>query len=99
LEDPDDGPGVITALHERSSSTRFVVYPNPTDGQVSIQPPSADAGRVEVRDITGRLVKSGSVRAQQPMLQLDITDCGPGVYFFSWAGEDGTAATVRAVLQ
>ena len=86
-------------LPEQATIARLAVYPNPTEGQVSIQPPSPSSGRVEVRDITGRLVKSGSVRAQQPMLQLDITEYRPGVYFFSWAGEDGTAATVRVVLQ
>lgn len=72
------------------SETDFHVYPNPTSGIFTIvQEANASIERVEVRDITGRLLlvhHSGG----SPRIQLDLSSYADGVYLIRAVDDRGS---------
>ena len=61
-------------------ATEVVVYPNPTDGQVTIVY-SENITSVEVYDLSGKLVYSES-NLLNNKIQIDLTSFERGVYSF-----------------
>ncbi len=77
-------------LVETQAAPEVVVYPNPSQGMVYL---ALEAGhqmeRLEVRDITGKLIRSESVKPEQTTLDLNLENLDNGVYFLHLSGESG----------
>jgi hypothetical protein len=71
------------AIGEKVKSD-FIVYPNPTNGSVTI--PVTSEYRAEVYDITGKLILATLVNTANH--SLDLSSNKPGVYFVKLVGKD-----------
>ena len=71
--------GCPVNLEEQESSS-FQIYPNPSEGIVTIDPKNNWIGSLLVFDIAGRVVKQISINSSTAF-QLDITELPDGVYF------------------
>ncbi len=62
---------------------RIKLYPNPTHSMISIEWPHAHNTNFNLYDITGKLIKSGSIQAYQTY-NLDLENISNGVYFLNF---------------
>jgi hypothetical protein len=64
-----------------SGKFELLMYPNPADNSVMMQMNgSLESGRIDVVDVSGRIVKSVNVETGQSALQMDLSDLSPAVY-------------------
>ena len=75
----EDGPS--------TGSGTFTVYPNPTDGVLTIQHSAFNIPNSEFRitNLMGQTVLTGSLNAETQ--QIDVSDLPQGMYFITFAGE------------
>lgn len=78
--------GTPTSIKEFASIDRLAVYPNPSNGDVTISYNANDAVNVtvEIVDITGKVVFSealGNVSVGEQNLSLDLQSFNSGFYF------------------
>ncbi len=94
LVDCSEGPlGQVTLLETVDvtdiNATEFKIYPNPTTGNVQL--PQLDLERLEIYDLTGRLV----LTQQQPGNNVDLTDHPAGLYLLKmYAGNEVYSAKI-----
>ncbi len=90
---------MITALRNNAEKLQFRMYPNPSDGTITIDF-SALKEKVNsllIYDVAGSLVKTISVKnEQQIMLNLGLPH---GLYMVQLITENGNAATDKLVIQ
>ena len=80
-----------TGIHNLSTAQTLNVYPNPTNGHITIEG-MPEGGRAELYDATGRLVKvSTSPR-------INLSTCPAGVYLLRIISTDGVA-TQRVIIR
>ncbi len=80
-----------TGIHNLSTAQTLNVYPNPTNGHITIGG-MPEGGRAEIYDATGRLVKvSTSPR-------INLSACPAGVYLLRIISTDGVA-TQRVIIR
>ena len=80
-----------TGIHNLSTAQTLNVYPNPTNGHITIGG-MPEGGRAELYDTTGRLVKvSTSPR-------INLSACPAGVYLLRIISTDGVA-TQRVIIR
>lgn len=77
---PDNGTAIQSL--EKSNTPGLTVYPNPGDSRVNIQfdLKPGETGRLLLRDITGKEIRSTAVFDSQSLLQWDMNAYAPGVY-------------------
>lgn len=84
-------------LEENTVSKNFELYPNPTNGQLTIE---AQVGEkielLEVYDLTGRLVTSRKLNEHKTT--IDLSNCSPGVYVLK-ATVDGLTNSIKFTKQ
>ena len=75
----------VEGINDHSSIMQ--VYPNPTNGVVTIDFAESECFDYMVYDLAGQLVLSG--KAQQGTTQIDLSNCHKGVYFVAivWEGQ------------
>lgn len=71
------------------------VYPNPSNGIFTIESGSAAEKMIEVTDMTGRIVKSGSVTGTN--IQVNLNDVADGIYYLKV--KSGDAVDVIKVVK
>ena len=86
--------GSAISIEEEESDLPITVKPNPTNGQISIEINGHDRFQYELRDLSGRTIRTG--RAQTPA--LDISDLPGGVYVLK-VMSGGSIGTARLVKQ
>ena len=100
LEDPGDGPGVITAVGGTTPiTTALTVHPNPAGHSTLVQLPSAQQGELRLIDPLGRTVHAENVARGVRQVQLTLEAYGLGAYLIQWRGNDGRTATARLIVQ
>ncbi len=80
----------LAGLDENSFSAQLNVYPNPTDGQISIS--FSDASQIQtlrILDINGRVVLELNKEVQSK-IDIDLSNYHSGVYFVEVSNERGT---------
>lgn len=81
-----------TATSELTATPEYTIYPNPSNGVVFIDYtfPSAAPLTIEVRDITGKIVKSKQTNSLSGTHTetLDIADLQPAIYFMTMRSAD-----------
>ena len=81
------------------ASKAVSVFPNPSHGSFTIEMKSAEATRYEVRDITGRLVATGTVAAEARSRQLDLSAEAKGSYVLRVFAGERLLATEKLILE
>ncbi len=76
------------------SAESVLVYPNPTEGKVTIDIDGQQSGTYTVTSVTGKQVLSGSLK---PNHVIDLADLTPSLYFITVLSEAGyyTARVIR----
>ncbi|MBO7629086.1 MAG: T9SS type A sorting domain-containing protein, partial [Bacteroidales bacterium] len=80
-----------TGIHNLSTAQTLNVYPNPTNGHITIGG-MPEGGRAELYDATGRLVKVST----NP--RINLSACPTGVYLLRIISTDGVA-TQRVIIR
>ncbi len=91
--------GYNIGMEETPAQTELTVYPNPTDGSITIDVQSADEQvEVIVFDYTGRVVSTQKVNTENTSrtLQVDLSGEAAGLYFVQLRSSEGVR-TVRVV--
>ncbi|MBA3663655.1 MAG: T9SS type A sorting domain-containing protein [Bacteroidetes bacterium] len=70
---------ICTGVNERSVLNGLSVYPNPTQGELTIQLSNGALKDVEVLDLTGRIILSNS--SSKDKITLNISNLANGIYF------------------
>ena len=87
---------VQLAVNE-SVESDFLVYPNPTSGEVKLRLSRALNGKLKVTDSSGKTVFTAQVRAQES--KIDCSDWPSGTYIVSVAPEQGNTLVQRFELR
>lgn len=72
-------PDAITTGVASLNPTELHIYPNPAQGELFVTIPAGTAGRLEVRDVTGRLVEAHNVQAGA-LHRLSVQHLANGAY-------------------
>ncbi len=75
------------------------VYPNPARSYlyVNLGTSTEQSGRIELLDVNGRIVLQQQVPAGYQLIQLDIDQMNPGVYFLRWIESEKTMGTSKLI--
>ncbi|MGK4568482.1 T9SS type A sorting domain-containing protein [Flavobacterium sp. 3HN19-14] len=66
----------------------ITIYPNPTDGKVTLISKDADMAKVRVTAIDGKLVYDGQLKGQRS-IEINLSDYGSGIYIISIETSEG----------
>lgn len=85
-----------TGMAASVNANGISVYPNPTEGNFTLSSGSV-ADRIEITDVTGRVVMS--LIPQQAVVILSLNDQPAGVYFVQVMSTDKKTETIKVVKQ
>jgi hypothetical protein len=85
---------IITETINEKSSTSFEIYPNPTNGNVTIT--GNGLNRIEIYDIQGR--KLAEYANIFETLQINVNKYVNGIYLIKLFAEEGQIATKRLII-
>ena len=77
-----------TGISDNVFQRAINVYPNPSNGVFSVNVPTAKAYTLEVSDLTGRVIKTETVKGNA---KLDLSGNAQGVYMLKITSEGSTA--------
>ncbi|MEQ8908472.1 MAG: FG-GAP-like repeat-containing protein [Vicingaceae bacterium] len=85
------------ASKSKDVSNVFKVFPNPTNGYVTLRIESKEnhANQFEIRDLKGRIINRFSAKTRQ----YDMSSLPRGMYFVSLVFESGERQTQKIILQ
>jgi len=75
-----DTVNVIGVGIENIENTPFSIYPNPTNGHLTIEIDSDEIESILIIDLLGKVLVKKNVTNQQTKIELDIADYAEGVY-------------------
>ncbi len=91
----------ITATNELSAKDPFITYPNPASDVVYIRlddSKNIPAVKINLTDYTGRIITSAWNAGDNDLMELNLRDVPPGIYFASLITPAGTM-TKNIVVQ
>ncbi len=83
-------------LKDKLEANRVQIYPNPANGVFNIEVKQAKAFEVTVLDLTGKVLKTQTVKATET--QLDLTGYAKGIYQLNLLSE-GQIITKKLIIQ
>ncbi len=88
------------SLSEATTPIQFSLHPNPSQGYVIINgiPPDVDMLNINVRDVAGRIVFTGSPDAVEGRAEFRLNAVTSGTYFVQ-IGDNNGMAVLRLVLE
>lgn len=79
-----------TSIDELKSNSAFYVYPNPSNGLIRVEMiKEHDVQQIDLMTISGTVVKTAAVNAQNRIVDLDATDAASGVYLVKVVSKSG----------
>ncbi|MCF8234927.1 MAG: T9SS type A sorting domain-containing protein [Bacteroidales bacterium] len=69
---------------------QIVLYPNPASEQITFEIAGAVNATFSIHDITGAMVKRGSLKENQDGYTIDLSGMQPGVYFMTAVSAENT---------
>ncbi|MCR9173059.1 MAG: T9SS type A sorting domain-containing protein [bacterium] len=89
------GFSAVVNVAEQFNSLEVEVYPNPAEDWLHIQLPTSDAGTYQLTNVSGQVVKAGSILQE---MSLSTSSLPSGVYLLQVATANGKAIN-RIVIQ
>jgi len=83
------------AIDETVSDINLHVYPNPTNGFVSVDNPDGDLLDYDVMSSLGETVTSGRLKSGE----INLEACSPGVYFIHFSDQAEHSAIKKIIVQ
>ncbi len=92
---------VITGMVNVSSTNDIAIFPNPSNGLFTITFSNAlnQNRKIEVMDITGKIVKTIIVKPNLISTQIDIQDLANGIYIARIPAANGLVETKKLIKQ
>ncbi|PPK87154.1 putative secreted protein (Por secretion system target) [Neolewinella xylanilytica] len=81
-----------------SGLAAYRLFPNPTDDYVRLAGIPEEVGRIEIRGVTGRLVREIAIDEAVPD-RIPVGDLRAGMYLVSLLGRDGVLSTERLLVR
>jgi len=72
----------ITALEEYQKLEQLSIYPNPTVGLLNITTPKPNGTRVQILDLSGKILRD--LRLSSKSQEVDLSDLSEGLYFIRY---------------
>ena len=88
----------FTGISDQPSHAELGIYPNPADGQVSVDLGSIMSGSWRITDITGKVVSTGLLPATDKP-QFDVTALPPGIYVLMLVGDESRSSGRFAIAR
>ena len=87
---------LYTAVESDELSNRIEVYPNPTSGVIRFRIPDAEELMIEIFDLTGSSMYTGSFHHPAGMVSVDLKEHGatPGAYIYQVRSGDEVATGI-----
>jgi len=73
----------FVGINENSLDRSIVVYPNPTQGNVTVTSSGSKIENLEIRNLLGALVYSHRNDKQENSIHIELTDYPKGIYFMN----------------
>ena len=89
--------GVASGINKNDIMENITMFPNPTNGKVSINNPSQKSLKVEVLNLLGDVVATTDITGQQA--SLDLSNENKGIYFVRITNESGSRLTKKLILK
>lgn len=80
-----DPNGIVTASSGPIPKEMLVIYPNPTDGPLTVKSEEGEYSRYRVYDVQGQLLKEDNMLNDK----FNIRDLYPGTYFIHFLNQEG----------
>lgn len=84
------------SIYSTKPSNSFILFPNPSSGEINISVENAVDFRVEIRDIQGKLIAKESILGQSAWMKLNVL---PGMYFVSIESNGVKSETKRIIIE
>jgi len=78
-------------LNKLTVNTEIKIYPNPTQGIITICDSNAGTKTIEITDITGRVIQKKNVTGS--ICQVDLKEFSKGIYYLKITSETSTEIT------
>lgn len=92
-------PPPPTMIEESDLAHMIHIFPNPTNGPVTIQVASDITITAYLFDVVGTLIHEYMVPRFQPTFEIDLLDQPDGAYLMLFVAEDGTKETFRIIKE
>lgn len=90
------GGPCATGIEEVKEETRFVVYPNPTNGSITVE--FTEAGTFTITDAVGRTVYSERLPVGANKQTIPLSGLSPGVYVYRYIAEGRQPQTGKLIV-
>lgn len=90
-------PKITTVDVDETISTSFTIYPNPVQSLLKIN--CENLRKVEVYDLSGRLVYSTSFETNDVQKEIDLSSVKPGIYFIKSTDSKHAITTGKIIKQ
>jgi ELWxxDGT repeat protein len=77
---------------KQSTVSQFSVYPNPSNGLVTVKVAQNEFDTYQVFSYDGKLISNSQIKANQTEVNIDLTNNAGGLYFIQLKGKNGTAS-------
>ncbi|MEQ8302207.1 MAG: T9SS type A sorting domain-containing protein [Cyclobacteriaceae bacterium] len=97
IEDVNDPP-LVTGLDFESIADRIAIFPNPADGEVTVQLPTPAVNRIELQmvDQMGRVVNRSAIEVGEQEKEIYTRDMAAGIYLLQFGS--GNSNTFKKVM-
>lgn len=97
VEDVNDPP-LVTGLDFESIADRIAIFPNPADGEVTVQLPTPAVNRIELQmvDQMGRVVNRSAIEVGEESTEIYTRDMAAGIYLLQFGS--GNSNTFKKVM-
>lgn len=90
---------VVQTTFETTSSTILSAFPNPASDVLNVELSESHSNTtLELRDLSGRLVKQKIMESNELLTQFDVSDLSPGLYLLC-KPDQGSAATRKIIVR
>lgn len=86
------------SLQNEQKAINMKAYPSPADSYVTVDFQGHDVASIEVRNLTGQLVRSASVEKGQMQKTIDVNGLENGLYLFRVNLSNGLFTTLNVVV-
>ena len=79
---------LTSGMKDPASKDHFDVYPNPADKLLTIQFGSVPYTKVNIIDMSGKIINSYAIQDQTQNMKIDVSNLKKGAYFVSLSGDN-----------
>ena len=91
-------PRAFAGIGESYATSSTVIFPNPANNIIHIRMGGEKYNRVELMDISGKIIQSITLQSQPELVQMNIENVSDGIYMLRLSGNQHTV-TQKVVIK